>query len=132
MGDHHREHHAGGERDRQADEERRSAASTPLFSVPSKLFFRMSMPREKIVETYKQLEDNRAARWALGFALLGLFLPPFAVMALVCGGVGLKRVDPDGKPPVGGKARAITALALGVLGLAISTPLWWSALTAHR
>lgn len=106
-------------------------ASAPLLSTPSKLFFRLPVTRAQVITTYKQLEDNRLARNGLALAILGLFLPPIAVIAICCGAVAFQRVNPNGRPPVGGKGRAIAAIVLGVLGLVVSTPFWWNTYFRH-
>ncbi|MFT3838217.1 MAG: hypothetical protein QM723_14640 [Myxococcaceae bacterium] len=61
-------------------------ASAPLLSTPSKLFFGLPVTRAQVITTYKQLEDNRLARNGLALSILGLFLPPIAVIAILLAG----------------------------------------------
>lgn len=103
-------------------------ASLPGFLIPalvifsafnavrSRLFFEIEVPRETLKKDWSLYHDNPIARAGMTLSLSGLLIPGFAVAGLVCGLIGLRRVDPQAMPPVGNKRAAQIGVAFGVLG----------------
>lgn len=83
----------------------------------SRLFFKIDVPEEKIRKIYDIYRNNQLARLGFTLALIGILVPGFALAALPCSIVGLRRVDPNARPPVGRKGHAIAGIALSILGI---------------
>lgn len=84
-------------------------------SSRNRLAFRIAIDErdlERLIEA-----NNRPARFGLALAVLGLGLPPLLPVALVLGVLGLRRVDPDGWPPVGGRRAAALGTGIAACGL---------------
>jgi len=102
-------------------------AGAPLTSVPSKLFFQLPVERPALLKSYHSIENNALARYGVTFGVVGLVLPVFPFAALACGAIAWRRVDPNGRPPVGKRGQAIFAVVLGALGLVSSSTIWLQA-----
>lgn len=87
----------------------------------SKLFFRIPLSPPRLRQLWDVYENNLVARLAFTLGLFGLVLPFFAPVALALGVVGLRRVDPDARPPIGRKWQALAGICLGV-----AAPLLWA------
>ncbi|KFE68543.1 hypothetical protein [Hyalangium minutum] len=95
-------------------------ASLPVyFDTRNQLFFRRPVSRKRLERLWHVRENNPMARRALSLGAGALLLPVLAPLAVICGVVGLRRVDPGAVPPVGRKADAIAAIVLGVLVMGV-------------
>ncbi len=92
-----------------------------IFATRTKLFFQIDVDREELKRMWNLYANNQMARYALSVGILGLLVWPAAPIALLCGIVGLARVDPDARPPIGRKGSAIAGIVLGVIGTGIGT-----------
>ena len=97
-----------------------------LRDTQNKLFFRMEVPRRDLQKLWRVLRDNRLARIGLLAGVAGLAMPPLGLAALLFGIVGLRRVDPRARPPVGRRSHAIAAIALGAFELSALAFLYWA------
>jgi hypothetical protein len=59
-------------------------------------------------------------------AIIGVFMPPFALIALIASIIGLRNVDPHATPPIGRQGQAIAGIVLSSL----SVLAWGGALVA--
>ncbi|MFO0595511.1 MAG: DUF4190 domain-containing protein [Myxococcaceae bacterium] len=98
-----------------------------IRNVRSRLFFEIPVPRDELKKDWSTYVDNRLARSSVAMGAIGLVFVPFAVLALILGVVGLRRVDPNAMPPVGNKGWAITGIVLGALGLVTGSLIIWAA-----
>ena len=96
---------------------------TALLSTRNRLFFKLEVPRKKLTRDYELLADNRLARNALALGAFSLLIPIFGPLAIVCGAIAFRRVDPKARPPIGKGAHAIAGIVFGVLGLGVAA-LW--------
>lgn len=96
-----------------------------LTNTRNRLAFRQEVSREQLRKAWDLYANNVIARTGLLLSFLGLFVPVVGLIATLCGVLGLRRVDPNGHPPIGRKKTAIAAIALGVLGTVTSTAMWW-------
>lgn len=94
-----------------------------LINTRNRLFFRLEVSREAVRKDYDRLADNRIARNAFALGILSLLLPFIAPIAIICGVIGFKRVNPTAKPPVGKGAHAIAGIVFGALGIVVGA-LW--------
>lgn len=92
-------------------------ALAAVASTRGQLFFRMEVDARKLERLWDARENNPLARRALVCGLLGVVLPVAAPVAMVLGGVALRRVNPEARPPVGRKEYALAGLMLGALGV---------------
>lgn len=92
------------------------AVFSAFTSVRSRLFFELEVPREALRKDWALYHDNPIARAGMTLSIAGLLIPGFAVAGLVCGLIGLRRVDPQAMPPVGNRRAALVGVGLGVLG----------------
>ncbi len=90
-------------------------------STRTKLFFELEVSRDELRRMWDLYANNQVARYALSLGVLGLLVWPVAPVAIVCGVIGLARVDPDAKPPIGRRGSAIAGVALGVAGMLIAS-----------
>lgn len=81
----------------------------------NRLFFRIEVPREKLVQTWNVTANNPMARNGFALSLLGLFVPFLGVLGGLLSYVGLRRFDPDGNPPQGRRRLAIAGIVIGML-----------------
>lgn len=96
-----------------------------------RLFFRLPVKQATLRRLWHMYEDNPLASVALMLGVFGLLLPFLAPGALVLGGVALRRVDPEARPPVGRRGQALGALGLGMLALVLWGSLLGSLLLAR-
>lgn len=87
----------------------------------TRLFFELEVSRDELKKMWDLYSNNQVARYALSMGILGLIVWPFAPLALLCGVIGLSRVDPNARPPIGRKGAAIAGIVLGVLGIGIAS-----------
>ncbi|RYZ45286.1 MAG: DUF4190 domain-containing protein [Myxococcaceae bacterium] len=92
--------------------------------VRSRLFFRRDVTPGALAALWNRLRNNPIARQAFHFGFSSLFMPLLSPLAVVCGVVGLMRVNPQAHPPIGRRGQAIAGIVLGV----VSPPLWLFAL----
>jgi hypothetical protein len=85
----------------------------------NQLFFRLPVPSAKLQALWHQRFNNPLARQALNLGLGALFVPVFAPFAIICGAVGLARVNPKATPPIGRGGQAVAGLVLGVFSLMV-------------
>lgn len=90
-----------------------------VIATRTKLFFEIDVSRDELKKMWDLYANNQVARYALSMGILGLIVWPFAPLALLCGVIGLSRVDPTTRPPIGRKGSAIAGIVLGVLGIGI-------------
>jgi hypothetical protein len=86
----------------------------------NKLFFKLEVSRADLKKAWDTFHNNTIARNATTLGVAGLLIPVFAPAAIICGVIGLKRVNPHAFPPIGNRGRAIGGIALGAVG----TVLW--------
>lgn len=95
-------------------------ASLPVyFDVRNQLFFRRPVSRKRLQKLWDLRENNPMARRARTLGAGAVFLPVLAPLAVICGVVGLRQVDPQAVPPVGRKGDAIGGIVLGVLVMGV-------------
>jgi cytochrome c oxidase subunit IV len=105
------------------------AALAVYGNTRNQLFFRQEVPVPRLQRLWHLLEDNRLARHAMSFGLGGLFLPLFALVAIVLGVAALRRVNPDVMPPVGRKGQSIAAIVLGLVMTGVWLVVLWPVLS---
>jgi hypothetical protein len=91
-----------------------------INATRTKLFFELEVSRGQLRRMWDLYANNQVARYALSLGVGGLLIWPFAPIALACGVVGLLRVDPNARPPVGRKGSAIAGIVLGAAGMCIA------------
>lgn len=101
-------------------------------AVRTRLFFRIDVPREQLRRDWQLYHDNRAARSALLLGVSGLIVPIFGPMALGLGIWGLRQVNPNAHPPIGGRGRAIAGMVLGTLDSLLWLAVLASVVTKNR
>ncbi len=97
------------------------AATMALRSTRTKLFFQMEVPVAALEAAWSHQHDNPLARRALSLGLWSLLMPLFAPLAAVMGIIGLRRVRPDARPPIGGRRESLGGLVLG-----LGVTLYWA------
>ena len=95
-------------------------AASAVMGTRNKLFFKQAVARTELKRAWDLFHNNTIARSATTLGVAGLLIPVFSPLAVICGVIGLKRVNPDAHPPIGNKGRAIGGIVLGALG-----PLLW-------
>jgi hypothetical protein len=94
-----------------------------LFSVATatttKLWFELEVSRADLTRMWDLHANNQLARHALALGLMGLVIWPLAPFAVLCGAIGLARVDLEARPPVGRRKSAIAGIVLGLAGAGI-------------
>ncbi|MBK7863887.1 MAG: DUF4190 domain-containing protein [Archangiaceae bacterium] len=90
-----------------------------VLATRTRLFFELPVTRDQLNVLWDLYANNQVARYALTLGVAGLLVWPLAPFALVCGAIGLARVDLQARPPIGRKGTAIAGMVLGVLGIAI-------------
>ncbi len=99
-----------------------------LVDTGNKLFFRLEVSEAALEKHWRLYGDNPLSMTASQLAMLALFIPPMAPVALVTAGVALSRVDATAVPPVGNRWRCITSLlfsaVLTVGWLAVALGFW--------
>lgn len=85
--------------------------------VRSRLFFRLDVTPGQLQALWNVRRNNPLARHALSFGLSGVFMPVFAPLAVLCGAVAWRRVDPEAHPPIGRGGQALAGIVLGVASL---------------
>jgi len=101
------------------------SALVVYFDTRNQLFFRRPVSPERLERLWQLLENNPMARRALSLGAGALVLPVLAPLAVLCGVVGLRRVDPDAVPPIGRKAEAVGGIVLGVGVMGVWGVLLW-------
>ncbi|RKG85350.1 DUF4190 domain-containing protein [Corallococcus terminator] len=88
--------------------------------VRTRLFFRQPVTPGALRAMWNRLRNNPIARQAFHFGFSSLLMPLLSPIAVVCGVVGLMRVNPRAHPPIGRRGQAIAGIVLGVV-----SPLLW-------
>ncbi|AFE03206.1 hypothetical protein COCOR_00005 [Corallococcus coralloides DSM 2259] len=88
--------------------------------VRNQLFFRLPVPPGTLQALWNERFNNPMARQASRFGFSALFMPMIAPVAVICGVVALRRVDPKATPPIGRRNQALMGLVLGLV-----SPLLW-------
>ncbi|NMO20318.1 DUF4190 domain-containing protein [Pyxidicoccus fallax] len=89
-----------------------------LFLDPrNQLFFRLDISQRALHRLWDLKENNPLARHAVTLGVGAFMLPLFAPIAIVCGCIALRRVDPQARPPIGRRGSAVSGIVLGVLAL---------------
>ncbi|RYZ34630.1 MAG: DUF4190 domain-containing protein [Myxococcaceae bacterium] len=88
--------------------------------VRNRLFFRLPVTPGVLAAMWNRLRNNPTARHAFHFGLSSVFMPLLSPVAVVCGVVGLMRVNTRAHPPIGRRGQAIAGIVLGVV-----SPLLW-------
>jgi hypothetical protein len=101
-----------------------------FIDTRNKLFFRIDVPRVSLRKTWDLYANNTIARTGLAFGIFGLIVFPIAPIGLLLSIIGLRRVDPKARPPVGHKGQAIVGIVLGSLGCAVG--ILWALMLARR
>lgn len=86
-------------------------------SARNKLAFKIDITERQLEKLYKTYVDNQTARYSLLLGVLSLLIPPLAILSLIMAIVGLRRVDPNAWPPIGGRGNAIAGLVFSCLSL---------------
>jgi hypothetical protein len=86
-------------------------------STRVRLYFQLEVDRERLARLWDARENNPLARHALVCGLAGLVLPVAAPVAMVLGLLGLHRVNPEARPPIGKGNHALAGVVLGGIGL---------------
>lgn len=89
----------------------------------NRLFFKVEVSREALRKAWNLYANNTLARGGFLLSLFGLLIVPFAPLGLVLSLIGLSRVDPTARPPIGRKGQAIAGIVLGGVSM-----LGWGAL----
>jgi hypothetical protein len=87
-----------------------------LNDTRNQLFFKVDVPRKKLRKAWDLYSNNSIARTGFLLGLVGLLLPPLGLIGVICSVIGLRRVDPNARPPIGRKGQAIAGIILGSLG----------------
>lgn len=89
----------------------------------NRLFFKEEVSREALQKAWNLYANNSLARAGFMLSLVGVLVFPLAPVGLVLSAIGLRRVDPTARPPIGRKGQAIAGIVLGGVSL-----LGWGAL----
>jgi hypothetical protein len=88
----------------------------------NQLFFKVEIPRARLQKAWDLYMNNTVARAGFMMSLIGVIMPPFAVLGLVASIIGLRNVDPNAMPPIGRKGQALAGIVFSSL-----TMLGWGA-----
>lgn len=91
----------------------------------NQLFFRRPVSRKRLERLWHLRENNPIARRALSLGLGAFLLPMLSPLAILCGILGLRRVDPEAIPPIGRKAEAVGGIVLGLVSMVMWGMLLW-------
>ncbi len=80
----------------------------------NRLFFRIDIPERELHKLWNLRVNNAFAQRALSVGLSSLIFPPVAPLGVVFGIIGLMRVDPEARPPIGRRGQAIAGIAFSV------------------
>jgi hypothetical protein len=80
------------------------------------LFFEVPVDRKRLQRAWDIYANNTVARYALLLGVLSLLVPPLGVLAVLCGILGLSRVDKNARPPIGRRGSAIAGIVCGSIG----------------
>ncbi|MBL8913045.1 MAG: hypothetical protein JNM17_20285 [Archangium sp.] len=115
-----------------------------MTNTRTKLFFEIEVSEAELAKAWLNVHANRFAQWARGFGIVSLisFLAwlgtlwaavattSFGAIAVVLGVIGLRTVNEQAQPPIGGKRSAVVGLTcgaisalLGAIGLLFATKL---------
>ena len=86
-----------------------------LLDTRNKLFFKIEVSREQLKKAWNLYSNNQVARTGFLCSILGVLMPPLAPVGLLCSIIGLRRVDPTARPPIGRKGHAIAGIVVGGL-----------------
>jgi hypothetical protein len=86
-----------------------------FFNTRNQLFFQVPVSQGRLKKAWDLYCNNTMARSGFLASLLGLVVPGFGLLGLICSAIGLRRVDPDAFPPVGRKGQAIAGIAVGAV-----------------
>ncbi len=87
-----------------------------FLDTRNQLFFRVPVSRARLLRAWNLYANNVVARTGFQLSLAGLLIPLFAPLAVAFSLVGLHRVDPGARPPIGRKGQAIAGIVLGSIG----------------
>jgi hypothetical protein len=94
-----------------------------LYSVHqdarTRLFLRLPVSEAELRAIWERTENNPLAQRAVALGLFSLFLPVLAPVAIGCGVVALRRVDPHAQPPVGRRGSALLGIIAAVFALGV-------------
>lgn len=85
-----------------------------FLDTRNRLFFRVEVSESALRHLWDLRINNPMARHALSLGVSAFFLPLLAPAAIVCGCIGLWRVDLQARPPIGRRASAILGIVLGL------------------
>ena len=91
-------------------------AAAAYRSPRNKLFFKLDVTRDELQRTWDLYRNNQAVRTGLILSFLGL-LPFVSFLSLFLSILGLARVNPDARPPIGRQGQAIAGIVLSLLGI---------------
>lgn len=90
-----------------------------IQSTLNKLFFKIEVSRGELKKAWNLIANNSLARAGFLLGLLSLVAWPLGVVSLPLSLVGLSRVDPNARPPIGRKRQAIIGTVCSVVALLI-------------
>lgn len=96
-----------------------------VADVRTRLFLKLDVSREALRRLHDVTYNNAHGRQAAVVGVAGFLVPFLAPVAIILGIIGLTRVNPSARPPIGYRGRSIAGVVLGVLG-----SLWWVAVLA--
>lgn len=99
--------------------------ASAVADVRTRLFLKLDVSREALRRLHDVTYNNARGRQAAVVGLAGFLVPFLAPVAIILGIIGLTRVDPSARPPIGYRGRSIAGVVLGALGI-----LWWVAILA--
>jgi hypothetical protein len=85
-----------------------------FLDTRNRLFFRVEVSERALRHLWDLRVNNPMARHALSLGVSAFLLPLLAPAAIVCGCIGLWRVDLQARPPIGRRASAILGIVLGL------------------
>ena len=86
-------------------------------SSRNKLAFKIDITEKQLEKLYKTYVDNQIARYSVLVSVLAFLIPPVLLFSFPMAIIGLRRVNPDAWPPIGGRGNAIAGLILSCLCL---------------
>lgn len=90
-----------------------------LRDTRNRLFFRLDVPERELQRLWNLRVNNAFAQNALTTGLSSLILPLLAPLAVVFGIIGLMRVDPEARPPIGRRGQAIMGIVLAIVAVGL-------------
>ncbi len=98
----------------------------------NQLFFKVEIPRAKLQKAWNLYMNNTVARAGFMLALVGVLMPPFAVLGLIASIIGLRNVNPHSTPPIGRKGQAIAGIVISAVSIMVWVfmMLWYVLATA--